>query len=169
MWADGVDILFKDTNSVHLIHKEIMFKLLIVWVYCLFSSIWDIWSGSSWWYNSTGAQRVSVMTPQSSEMKNILFNIRRFKSDRRFKWFSVCDDVIFPGAFRTTRNLHAHLHEAPLTKKHYQVTGYGIVSRSQTWSCAIKRWLFSPYCSVQSTNDLLDDFWVKFVSCWSYF
>lgn len=29
---------------------------------------------------------------------------------------------------RTTRNLHSHLHEAPLTKKHLQVTGYGIVS-----------------------------------------
>ncbi|KAF3844774.1 hypothetical protein F7725_007937 [Dissostichus mawsoni] len=26
----------------------------------------------------------------------------------------------------TTRNLHSHLHEAPLTKKHFQVTGYGI-------------------------------------------
>uniref|UniRef100_A0A672NS67 Protein O-mannosyl-transferase 2 n=1 Tax=Sinocyclocheilus grahami TaxID=75366 RepID=A0A672NS67_SINGR len=27
---------------------------------------------------------------------------------------------------RTTRNLHSHFHEAPLTKKHLQVTGYGI-------------------------------------------
>uniref|UniRef100_A0A3B4B502 Protein O-mannosyl-transferase 2 n=1 Tax=Periophthalmus magnuspinnatus TaxID=409849 RepID=A0A3B4B502_9GOBI len=26
----------------------------------------------------------------------------------------------------TTRSLHSHLHEAPLTKKHFQVTGYGI-------------------------------------------
>ncbi|KAG7282452.1 hypothetical protein CRUP_018169, partial [Coryphaenoides rupestris] len=26
----------------------------------------------------------------------------------------------------TTRNLHGHLHEAPLTRKHFQVTGYGI-------------------------------------------
>ncbi|CAO2587023.1 Protein O-mannosyl-transferase 2 [Lemmus lemmus] len=26
----------------------------------------------------------------------------------------------------TTRNLHSHYHEAPLTRKHYQVTGYGI-------------------------------------------
>uniref|UniRef100_A0A8C5G3H0 Protein O-mannosyl-transferase 2 n=1 Tax=Gouania willdenowi TaxID=441366 RepID=A0A8C5G3H0_GOUWI len=26
----------------------------------------------------------------------------------------------------TTRNLHSHVHEAPLTKKHHQVTGYGI-------------------------------------------
>lgn len=30
--------------------------------------------------------------------------------------------------FRTSRNLHSHYHEAPLTRKHYQVTGYGIVS-----------------------------------------
>lgn len=29
---------------------------------------------------------------------------------------------------RTGRNLHSHLHEAPMTKKHFQVTGYGIVS-----------------------------------------
>lgn len=36
---------------------------------------------------------------------------------------------------RTTRNLHSHLHDAPLTKKHFQVTGYGIVSRSSTQSC----------------------------------
>ncbi|XP_061751064.1 protein O-mannosyl-transferase 2 isoform X3 [Nerophis ophidion] len=27
---------------------------------------------------------------------------------------------------QTTRNLHSHLHEAPLTKKHFQVTGYGM-------------------------------------------
>uniref|UniRef100_A0A673BYW6 Protein O-mannosyl-transferase 2 n=1 Tax=Sphaeramia orbicularis TaxID=375764 RepID=A0A673BYW6_9TELE len=27
---------------------------------------------------------------------------------------------------KTTRNLHSHLHEAPLTKKHFQVSGYGI-------------------------------------------
>lgn len=33
-----------------------------------------------------------------------------------------------PISVRTTRNLHSHLHEAPLTKKHLQVTGYGIVS-----------------------------------------
>ncbi|XP_015249567.1 PREDICTED: protein O-mannosyl-transferase 2 [Cyprinodon variegatus] len=26
----------------------------------------------------------------------------------------------------TTRNLHSHLHQAPLTKKHFQVTGYGV-------------------------------------------
>lgn len=30
---------------------------------------------------------------------------------------------------RTTRNLHSHLHEAPMTKKHLQVTGYGLVSK----------------------------------------
>ena len=34
-------------------------------------------------------------------------------------------------SLRTTRNLHSHLHEAPLTKKHFQVTGYGIVSTTQ--------------------------------------
>lgn len=29
---------------------------------------------------------------------------------------------------RTGRNLHSHVHEAPMTKKHFQVTGYGMVS-----------------------------------------
>lgn len=35
-------------------------------------------------------------------------------------------DVIRLEHKETTRNLHSHLHEAPLTKKHLQVTGYGI-------------------------------------------
>uniref|UniRef100_A0A8C2ZVE4 Protein O-mannosyl-transferase 2 n=1 Tax=Cyclopterus lumpus TaxID=8103 RepID=A0A8C2ZVE4_CYCLU len=37
-----------------------------------------------------------------------------------------------PFASRTTRNLHGHLHEAPLTKKHFQVTGYGINGTGDT-------------------------------------
>ncbi|KAA8582270.1 hypothetical protein FQN60_009010 [Etheostoma spectabile] len=36
-------------------------------------------------------------------------------------------DIIRLEHKETTRNLHGHLHEAPLTKKHFQVTGYGIV------------------------------------------
>ncbi|KAM9355106.1 protein O-mannosyl-transferase 2 isoform 2-T2 [Pholidichthys leucotaenia] len=35
-------------------------------------------------------------------------------------------DIIRLEHKETTRNLHSHLHEAPLTKKHFQVTGYGI-------------------------------------------
>lgn len=35
-------------------------------------------------------------------------------------------DVIRLEHKETTRNLHSHLHVAPLTKKHHQVTGYGI-------------------------------------------
>uniref|UniRef100_A0A8C9XHF3 Protein O-mannosyl-transferase 2 n=1 Tax=Sander lucioperca TaxID=283035 RepID=A0A8C9XHF3_SANLU len=34
--------------------------------------------------------------------------------------------------YETTRNLHGHLHEAPLTKKHFQVTGYGINGTGDT-------------------------------------
>ncbi|XP_062253839.1 protein O-mannosyl-transferase 2-like [Platichthys flesus] len=34
-------------------------------------------------------------------------------------------DIIQLAHKETTRNLHSHLHEAPLTKKHFQVTGYG--------------------------------------------
>ncbi|XP_036069729.1 protein O-mannosyl-transferase 2 [Oryzias melastigma] len=34
-------------------------------------------------------------------------------------------DIIRLEHKETTRNLHTHLHEAPLTKKHFQVTGYG--------------------------------------------
>lgn len=33
-----------------------------------------------------------------------------------------------PHLSRTGRNLHSHVHEAPMTKKHFQVTGYGTVS-----------------------------------------
>ncbi|XP_031436034.1 protein O-mannosyl-transferase 2 [Clupea harengus] len=35
-------------------------------------------------------------------------------------------DVILLEHKETTRNLHSHLHEAPLTKKHLQVSGYGM-------------------------------------------
>ncbi|XP_019742811.1 protein O-mannosyl-transferase 2 [Hippocampus comes] len=35
-------------------------------------------------------------------------------------------DIIRLEHKETTRNLHSHLHEAPLTGKHFQVTGYGI-------------------------------------------
>ena len=30
--------------------------------------------------------------------------------------------------YRTHRNLHSHTEKAPMTKSHYQVTGYGQVS-----------------------------------------
>lgn len=33
-----------------------------------------------------------------------------------------------PHLSRTGRNLHSHVHVAPMTKKHFQVTGYGTVS-----------------------------------------
>ncbi|XP_020775426.1 protein O-mannosyl-transferase 2 [Boleophthalmus pectinirostris] len=35
-------------------------------------------------------------------------------------------DIIRLEHKETTRSLHCHLHEAPLTKKHFQVTGYGM-------------------------------------------
>ncbi|XP_066129270.1 protein O-mannosyl-transferase 2 isoform X3 [Saccopteryx bilineata] len=35
-------------------------------------------------------------------------------------------DVVRLEHKETSRNLHSHYHEAPLTRKHYQVTGYGI-------------------------------------------
>lgn len=35
-------------------------------------------------------------------------------------------DIIRLEHKETTRSLHSHLHEAPLTKKHFQVTGYGM-------------------------------------------
>ncbi|XP_041827966.1 protein O-mannosyl-transferase 2 [Melanotaenia boesemani] len=41
-------------------------------------------------------------------------------------------DVIRLEHKETTRNLHSHLHEAPLTKKHFQVTGYGINGTGDT-------------------------------------
>nr|XP_020469607.1 protein O-mannosyl-transferase 2 isoform X1 [Monopterus albus]XP_020469608.1 protein O-mannosyl-transferase 2 isoform X1 [Monopterus albus] len=41
-------------------------------------------------------------------------------------------DIIRLQHKETTRNLHSHLHEAPLTKKHFQVTGYGINGTGDT-------------------------------------
>ncbi|XP_008282287.1 protein O-mannosyl-transferase 2 [Stegastes partitus] len=41
-------------------------------------------------------------------------------------------DVIRLEHKETTRNLHSHLHEAPVTKKHFQVTGYGINGSGDT-------------------------------------
>uniref|UniRef100_A0AAQ5YGK2 Protein O-mannosyl-transferase 2 n=1 Tax=Amphiprion ocellaris TaxID=80972 RepID=A0AAQ5YGK2_AMPOC len=41
-------------------------------------------------------------------------------------------DIIRLEHKETTRNLHSHLHEAPLTKKHFQVTGYGINGTGDT-------------------------------------
>lgn len=38
-------------------------------------------------------------------------------------------DLIRLEHVQTKRNLHAHREKAPITKKHYQVTGYGEVSR----------------------------------------
>ncbi|XP_055217044.2 protein O-mannosyl-transferase 2 isoform X1 [Gorilla gorilla gorilla] len=35
-------------------------------------------------------------------------------------------DIIRLEHKETSRNLHSHYHEAPMTRKHYQVTGYGI-------------------------------------------
>lgn len=37
-------------------------------------------------------------------------------------------DLIRFEHIQTKRNLHAHREQAPLTKKHYQVTGYGEVN-----------------------------------------
>lgn len=36
-------------------------------------------------------------------------------------------DLVRLEHIQTRRNLHAHRDKAPLTKKHYQVTGYGEV------------------------------------------
>lgn len=41
--------------------------------------------------------------------------------------YSISNSILI--FVRTTRNLHSHLHEAPMTKKHLQVTGYGLVSK----------------------------------------
>ncbi|XP_032403391.1 protein O-mannosyl-transferase 2 isoform X2 [Xiphophorus hellerii] len=41
-------------------------------------------------------------------------------------------DIIRLEHKETTRNLHSHLHQAPLTKKHFQVTGYGINGTGDT-------------------------------------
>ncbi|KAJ8341545.1 hypothetical protein SKAU_G00338360 [Synaphobranchus kaupii] len=41
-------------------------------------------------------------------------------------------DIIQMEHKETTRNLHSHRHEAPITKKHFQVTGYGLNGTGDT-------------------------------------
>lgn len=136
--------LHKDYNNFWLVHKQdnnctkillicfsqfpvicfLSCKIKYDWliVYPLTSSIWDTRSYSSWWHHSIGAQRVStILHPQK-------------KSCYWSSWFSCASKNLhityfFPGLWRTTRNLHTHLHQAPMTKKHFQVTGYGVVSK----------------------------------------
>lgn len=45
-----------------------------------------------------------------------------------YELVSLDDINLFQRVSRTSRNLHSHVHEAPMTKKHFQVTGYGTVS-----------------------------------------
>lgn len=56
---------------------------------------------------------------------------------------------------RTSRNLHSHYHEAPLTRKHYQVTGYGIVSEQLECEQDVKNcgtWLRAMWQNTSSTE-----------------
>lgn len=41
-------------------------------------------------------------------------------------------DLVRLEHIQTKRNLHSHMEQAPVTKKHYQVTGYGEVSALNT-------------------------------------
>lgn len=52
--------------------------------------------------------------------------------------------------FRTTRNLHSHLHEGPVTKKHFQVTGYGTVSTPMTRHSALRLYQMLTACHIST-------------------
>lgn len=58
--------------------------------------------------------------------------------------------LFFAVLFRTTRNLHSHLHEGPVTKKHFQVTGYGTVSTPMTRHSALHLYQILTVCHVST-------------------
>uniref|UniRef100_A0A3P9H9U0 Protein O-mannosyl-transferase 2 n=1 Tax=Oryzias latipes TaxID=8090 RepID=A0A3P9H9U0_ORYLA len=63
---------------------------------------------------------------QSRLIGNNLHNVSMPESESRTPVLVRHGDIIRLEHKETTRNLHAHRQEAPLTKKHFQVTGYGI-------------------------------------------
>ncbi|KAM6961295.1 protein O-mannosyl-transferase 2 [Aplochiton taeniatus] len=76
-----------------------------------------------------GAKQQQVTAYLHKDYNN-LWQVHRPEGDSQAH--SGASDLVHHGDYirlehkETSRNLHSHLHEAPLTKKHFQVTGYGI-------------------------------------------
>lgn len=102
----------------------------------LLSPVRDAWLGSSRWHHSTGTQRVSIQSVCKAFLLEALWHrlfIMLFLSEKShiFTCCAHCRSKLYnhiQHLSRTGRNLHSHVHEAPMTKKHFQVTGYGTVS-----------------------------------------
>lgn len=104
----------------------------------LLSSVWDAWLGSSRWHHSTGTQRVSIPSVCTAFKLEALWHglFAMFFLSSNWTVIHLTRSAHqesrlynnFKRLSRTGRNLHSHVHEAPMTKKHYQVTGYGMVS-----------------------------------------
>ncbi|KAL7992598.1 hypothetical protein Chor_016854 [Crotalus horridus] len=78
-----------------------------------------------------GARQQQVTAYLHKDLNNLWiikkYNLNRDYSDLSFPVeFVKHGDIICLEHKETSRNLHSHQHEAPLTRKHLQVTGYGI-------------------------------------------
>ncbi|XP_029139304.1 protein O-mannosyl-transferase 2 [Protobothrops mucrosquamatus] len=78
-----------------------------------------------------GARQQQVTAYSHKDLNNLWiikkYNLNRDYSDLSFPVeFVKHGDIIRLEHKETSRNLHSHQHEAPLTRKHLQVTGYGI-------------------------------------------
>ncbi|KAM4625952.1 protein O-mannosyl-transferase 2 isoform 2-T2 [Polymixia lowei] len=75
-----------------------------------------------------GAKQQQVTAYLHKDYNNLWLVHRQDDTDAQSKGPDLVrhGDIIRLEHKETTRNLHSHLHEAPLTKKHFQVTGYGI-------------------------------------------
>ncbi|XP_042293681.1 protein O-mannosyl-transferase 2 isoform X3 [Sceloporus undulatus] len=78
-----------------------------------------------------GAQQQQVTAYLHKDLNNLWIikkhNVNKDHSDPSFPLeFVRHGDIIRLEHKETSRNLHSHQHEAPLTRKHLQVTGYGI-------------------------------------------
>ncbi|ETE68758.1 Protein O-mannosyl-transferase 2, partial [Ophiophagus hannah] len=78
-----------------------------------------------------GARQQQVTAYLHKDLNNLWIirkhNLNRDYSDPSFPVeFVKHGDIIHLEHKETSKNLHSHQHEAPLTRKHFQVTGYGI-------------------------------------------
>uniref|UniRef100_A0A3B5M2U2 Protein O-mannosyl-transferase 2 n=1 Tax=Xiphophorus couchianus TaxID=32473 RepID=A0A3B5M2U2_9TELE len=84
-----------------------------------------------------GAKQQQVTAYLHKDYNNMWLVQKPDNDNLSLRFLSIPDlvrhgDIIRLEHKETTRNLHSHLHLAPLTKKHFQVTGYGINGTGDT-------------------------------------
>lgn len=80
-------------------------------------------------YPKGSGARQQQITTYTHKDDNNKWTIKPYNSDKLLETKIVKNgDIIRLEHVATRRNLHSHNQMAPLTKKHFQVTGYGEVS-----------------------------------------